>query len=119
VFGGRTIFEVNLNTLEVLNGTSWHTEYLQNTRSEHSLVQLPSYCKNCNSDLVSLFVTRGAGCVRWKDHIRSEPEHPGSAQRQLVAHGISAAYSIRALYGPAAVSIIFFMSCDFDLKNGF
>jgi hypothetical protein len=59
-----------------------------------------------HSDIVSLFVTRSAGCVRWKDHIRSQPEHPGSAQRHLVAHGISAEFPIRAYFAAAFMLIV-------------
>jgi hypothetical protein len=53
VFGGRTVWEVNLDTLEVLNGSSWHMEYLQGARSEHAMVQMP--CLSL-SILISSFI---------------------------------------------------------------
>jgi hypothetical protein len=41
VFGGETTGAVALDTIEILNGTTWQTRQLQSARDAHAMVQLP------------------------------------------------------------------------------
>jgi hypothetical protein len=41
VFGGRSTGNQFLDTIEVLNGTTWTTFGLKSARAEHAMVQLP------------------------------------------------------------------------------